>query len=775
MCLKKVLSSFVIFITCSSLIAQNKYISGFVRDSVNGEKLINVYVISNDQKYGTLSNNEGYFTIRLPEDKNEFTFSHIGYSTKTINFTGLDNSLVTVELSPNLTLKDVVIKGRSLENSRFRNFAITEIPIDRIKIAPVMLGEADLFKTIQLFPGVTTTWPGLSGIVVRGGNSDQNLILLDDIPLYSFSHFYGLFSVINENALQSVRFMKGAIPARFGGRLSSVVDVTLKEGNKKKIEGEVGMGLMSSSFLINGPLKNKKTVFSLSGRRSMSDLVSVPISWISNKQKLGSFFTDFSGKITHSFSQRDLVSVSVLRSLDKFYNISTLDYTNEGKKGKLTKDEGYKWGDNVLSIKHNRIQSPVITINNTVSFSNFFHERHITNTYKEGDEKNKNEVIFSSEIKDIGIRTDWQYTPTHSMRFFFGVCHTLHQFKPGISNFYSDNLVTGDTVFNSIGNKPIKLPEFVGYLEYDFRVLRLLTFNFGMRATLLNMKDTIMFFPEPRLSGTFNINTQVSTTFFYTHTNQYFHFLRSSALDQPTDLWIPASRFFPSEKAQQSGIEIDYKVHDAFEISIAAYFKKMQNLVLFKEGSSIIPENEDLKDNIESGTGTGYGVEFFAEKSNGKINGFLSYTLSWSRRKFPNINHGKEFYSSFDRRHELSVTANYNLNKEINFSFNWHFNTGTPYSMPSYQIPPVISGGTSHVYVYQEKNTFRLPSFHRLDIGLYYIKPVKKHPGRQRIWSASVYNVYNKKNSYYRGILYGYGVEANMFLFLPSISYKLKF
>lgn len=775
MSLQKVIFSFVMFIFCNSIIAQNKFVSGFVRDSVNGEKLINVYLFSKDHKYGTTSNNEGYFTIRLPEDQNQLIFSRIGYSTKTIDLQLTDKELVTVEMSPNLTLTNITIKGYPSESSRFRNFAIVEIPLDRIKIAPAMLGEVDLLKTIQLFPGVTSTWPGLSGIVVRGGNSDQNLILIDDIPIYSFSHFYGLFSVINENAIQSVRFMKAAIPARYGGRLSSVVDVTLKEGNKKKLEGELGIGIMSSSFLIDGPLKNKKTFFSLSGRRSMSDLISVPVSWITNKQKLGSYFGDFSGKITHAFSKKDLASMSFFRSIDKFYNISTLDYTNDTKKGKLTRDEGFKWGDNILSIKHNRIQSPVLSINNSIYFSSFFHERHIINTFKEGDEKSKNEVIFSSQIKDFGLRSDWQYTPNHSNRFFFGVNHTSHQFRPGVTSFYSDNLVTGDTTTNSIGNTPINLSESVGYLEYDFNVARFLSFNFGIRSSLLNLKDTVMFLFEPRLSGTLIINPQISTTFFYTQTNQYFHFLRSSVLDQPTDLWIPASRAFPSEKAEQSGIEFNYKIHSVFEISVAAYYKEMQNLVLFKDGSSMIPEEEELKDKIESGKGTGYGVEFFAQKNYGKINGFLSYTLSWSKRQFLNINHGKEFYSSFDRRHELSVTANYNFNEKISFSLNWHFNSGAPYSMPSYRIPPVIPGGTSQVYIYQEKNTFTLPSFHRLDLGIKYIKPVKKHPGRQRIWSASIYNVYNKKNSYYRGMLYGYGVEANMFLFLPSISYKLKF
>lgn len=779
------LSILLIIFSCRISYSQQIRVSGFIRDQDSGEKLVNANVYSTDLKISTVSNNEGYFSLAFKSGNAVLTCSYIGYNAKVLRLNIKRDTLIIIDLKTNLLLNEVKVKANRY--NKFNNHLITDIPLQQIKMMPAMLGEVDVMKTLQMLPGVKNTRAGFSGFIVRGGSPDQNLILLDDIPIYNSSHYYGLFSVINENSLQSVRFMKGAIPARFGGRLSSVVDITLKEGNQYKAEKEVSVGLMSSSFMVNGPIKKGKTTFSISGRRSMVDLLMMPYFLIFNKTKEGYYFGDLSAKLVHSFSVKDKVTVSFYTSKDKrFNNSSTREYDNNGHTVKMGRNQGYQWGNYITSGKWSRIQNSKLAFSTSFYLSHFFMERHVKDKYEEEQKVFRNESSFESDIQDMGLRTDWQYYSSNLQHINFGIAATNHHFKPGISVFYDKNIDTGETINNSIGDLPADFLELTGYLDYDLKIARFLTLNAGMRLTDIKLTDDHFFVPEPRLSGTLHISEGANLTTYYMKTSQYFHLLRSSLLDLPTDLWLPASSDFPVEKAEQVGFETSYQTKSGLEFSIAGYYKNMDNLLEYRDGTSIFSTKSEWKEVAESGKGTAHGGEFFFHKKEGRINGWISYTLSWSKRQFDKLNNGQEYYSSFDKRHDISFVTNYQLNKRWNIGANWIFNTGTPYSMPEHSragsriwIPDSGRSGKlaiiNDVLVYNQKNNYRLPSYHRLDLGIHYNRPWKKHPEREQIWSLSIFNLYNRHNAFNRYYNQSYYGEASLFGLLPSVSYKLKF
>ncbi len=763
------LLSFILLLNPYLIFSQTTRISGFVQDSINGEKLINAHIVSSDLQSGVPSNNLGYYTIVLNRNQQVLHISYIGYNTKTITVKSLRDTVINIELSPSLYLDEVVVESKG--GHRFRNFAVKEIPMKKIKEIPAMLGEVDIYKSIQLLPGVTSTWAGFSGMVVRGGGSDQNLILVDDVPIYSFSHFYGLFSVLNENSIQSVRFLKGAVPARYGSRLSSIVDIALKDGNKKKVDGNLGVGIMSGNLAVNGPLNRGKTTFSIAGRRSLYDLFTNAYYLVKGENMEGSYFGDISAKITHSISDKNKIGLSYFYSIDKYYDNSKKEFTDNGITGDLINRNGYNWGNQVLSLKWNHIQNTRLAISTTIYLSNFFHRRYTNNKFTSSSKEYISKVNFNSSIRDLGLRSDWQFFPNNANKFYFGINHTLHQFSPGSSLFYDSFSGADNVVSKRIGNDPFNLSETVGYIEYDFRISSIITANFGIRNTWLNNKGYSIMIPEPRISGTIELFHDNNLTLYYVQTSQYFHLLRSSIIELPTDLWVPATKNFPSEMGKQIGIEDLYNINNKYEISIAGYYRTMGNLVAYKEGASILPNGMAWEDKMEKGNGVSYGCEFYLAKKGGVLNGWLSYTLSLTKRKFDNINQGREYYSDFDRRHQLAITGNYKFSEKWRFGLTWRLNTGTPYSMPAYYINTPYT----QLMVYEKKNNFRLPPYHRLDLGLFYTSPVTTNKKFSKEWSISVFNAYMKKNVYYRGMWGNYPGEASLFMFIPSLTYKLLF
>lgn len=758
------------FLSSTLLHAQNNFITGYVTDSISGEKLINANIYINEYTKGTASNNNGYYTIRTKQGHTTIRCSYIGYSTKVLKIDVQKDTLISIALVPNLEVEEVTIEAKS---SRFKNFTIKDIPIKQVKQAPAMMGEIDIQKSVQQLPSVTSTWAGFAGMIVRGGNADQNLILIDDIPIYNSSHFYGLFSVINENALQSARFINGAIPARFGSRLSSVLDITLKDGNRRRAEGEVAIGIMSGNIMLNGPLKNNKTTYSFSGRRSMYDLAATTYNLLAKKPLEGSFFGDATAKITHTFSNRDKVTISLLYSIDKYYNNSKKNYSIGNTTGELSQKQGYNWGNYILSTKWNRVHNPMISFSNTVFFSNFNHKRQNKEEFNSGSLDYNSNVEFISTINDIGVRTDWQYFPHASHKFYFGINHTLHRFAPGSSLFYDNKDQAQEPIKRNLGREKYNLHENISYLEYDVTISPIVSINIGVRNTLILSKEYTKLIPEPRFTSSITISEKSNLIIYYTHTSQYFHLLRTSILEQPTDMWVPATKNFPEEKANQAGAEWTYTHSSTYEVSIASYYKSMYNLISYKEGASVLPNGNGWEEKMEKGKGHSYGAELLIQKKAGKLTGWIAYTLAWSKRQFNSINKGKEFYSPFDKRHEISITSNYQLSSNWNFGANWTFNTGMPYSMPAYSIKTFNTNES--IFIYTTKNNLRLPAYHRLDIGAHYTKKHRKHKKWENVWSFSVYNAYARKNVYYRWMWGYFPAEASLFICLPSISYKLRF
>lgn len=783
---RNLIITIILFAISINGFSQGYMISGFVIDSISGEKLVGAHVVNNDRQSGTITNNEGYFTLASGTDCFKLTVSYIGFNSRTIDLCLISDSLIVVSLSAGYTLEGVTVKASGSDISRFRSFNVTNIPVAQVKAAPAMLGEVDLLKSIQLLPGVKSTWSGFSGFAVRGGNPDQNLILLDDIPVYNYSHFYGLFSVVNDDALQSVRLMKGALPARYGGRLSSVLDVTLKEGNRYKSEKELNIGLMSSGLMLNGPLNEGKVLYCVTARRSLYDLFTLPYNLAVNKQKSGYYFGDLSLKLTRKISMKNNISFSFFTSKDRYYNITKpVEYIADGSSGTLIRDEGYKWGNYIASVRLNKIISPRLSFNNSAYTSWFYLDRHTNDRNLTSNGEFKSEVSFSSRITDFGLKSDWQLSLSNEHRFYFGMNSTIHRFRPGVSIFYDRNIETGETISESYGHKPIDLLESSVYIEYDCKLMNLFTLNAGIRLTSLFTEGKNVLLPEPRISGTFIAIPGTRLTVFYLKTNQYFHLLRSSALELPTDLWIPATKEFPAEIAYQSGFEGEYTFSEAYSISAAVYYKEMDNLVEYKEGSSIFSSKSGWMNKTEKGSGKAYGAEFLFHKKTGKINGWVSYCVSRAERQFESINNGKVYFSSYDKRHDFSLTCNYEILERVMVGLTWVYNSGAPYSLPGFSLPSMsvhTPTGPSGVLfripdlkVIEERNAFRLPPYHRLDLGLTYIRPIRKNPSMENVFSVSVFNVYDRENAYAGGTISGIVYVASMFGILPSVSYKLKF
>ena len=760
-------------------------ISGFVKDTTSGESQVGAVVYVNEISKGTITNEFGFFSLQLPSGNYTIKVSYVGFNTKVIVVNLNKDIKLNLEMSQKSVLANevVITAEKKDQNVSSTNMGRQEITMDQAKALPALLGEVDIMKTLQLLPGVQAAGEGNSGFYVRGGGPDQNLVLLDDATIFNTGHLFGFFSVFNSDAIKSVSIEKGSMPANYGGRISSVVDVKMKEGNSKKWRVDGGLGLIASRLTIQGPIKKDKCSFILSGRRTYIDLITKPLlKKIQDGKFAGNsyYFYDINAKINYKFSDKDRFYLSGYFGRDVF--------KFKDPEGQFNLD--FPWGNTTVSARLNHVFDEKLFMNASLIYNEY---RFTANT-------NFLNVNFkvSSSIQEISSKIDFDYSPIIGHFMKFGIQYHHHIFTP-----YTARGNTGNATFsNSNADKKYAHETAIYFLD-DFDITKWFKVNVGLRASMYNLvgpykkiefdengtvKDTVQyaldqnvktyFGIEPRIGMRFQVAKATSIKAGFHMTRQYVHLVPTSNTTLPIDLWVPSSpRVKPQTGLQYSlGVYQNFK-SDMIETSIEAYYKDMYNQI--EIGQSAVPDiNYDVEDLYTFGKGRAYGSEFFVKKARGKWTGWIGYTLAWSNRVFPGIDNGKRFPSKFDRRHDLNIVLMWDITKRWRVSSTFVYASGNTTTLPSaiYYV-----GGNIH-YEWADRNSWRLPAYHRLDFGVTYIMPKTKFYSDITL---SVYNVYNRQNPYFvylsingdpsKGNQRAVLKQSSLFPILPSLTWNFKF
>ncbi len=625
---------------------------------------------------------------------------------------------------------------------------------------------------------------------MRGGGPDQNLIILDDAIVYNASHLFGFFSLFNGDALKSVELTKGGFPARFGGRLSSVLEINMKEGNKEEWHGEGGIGLISSRFTIEGPLKKNKSSLLLSGRRTYADLILRPVLKAMDEQNSGYYFYDFNAKINYDFGRKNKLYLSGYFGKDKFY---LKDNTPQ-----IKEDVGFRWGNSTGTLRWNHLFTSKLFSNASLVFSDY--SFGIYDRYKVVEEGKNYYAEYYSGIRDFTVKYDLDYIPNPKHWIKAGAVGILHRFSPhAFVEIDEQKAVEQRHEMHSLGF------ESGLYAEDTWQPVPALKINSGIRLSHFIATKRQYHFLEPRLSVAWRLKNDIALKSSYSGMNQYIHMISNTGISLPTDLWVPTTDRVKPQESQQIAIGFvkDFR-KPVLSFSLEGYFKTMKNVIGYKEGASFLQlndpssaHNNSWEDNVTAGRAWSYGLELLLQKKEGRVNGWIGYTLSWTQMQFDSLNSGKKYYARYDRRHDISLVTTYKLNDHITLSGTWVYGTGnavtlplSEYSAPAHQMtdefnyPFFIYKGESmygeDVKDFGAKNSFRMKAYHRFDFGIQFHR--EKRWG-ERTWEISVYNLYNRMNPffYYTGYEirndkeYGFLRQVSLFPIIPSFTYSFRF
>ena len=760
--------------------AQNATIHGYVEDVESKERLIGANIYLAESLQGTTSNNYGFYSLTLPVGTEaNIVFSYIGYQNETLSIKLTGDTAINTQLNSSIELKtvEIVAEEQSKVHEETQMSAIS-IPVKMVERLPVLLGEKDILKTLQLLPGVQSGGEGSSGLYVRGGGPDQNLLLLDGVPIYNASHLFGFFSIFSPEAVSNINLVKGGFPARYGGRLSSVVDVRLKEGNQEEFHGEATVGLVSSKLTLQGPIVKNKSSFIVSGRRTYIDLLARPIIKASSPpgtdQNVGYFFHDVTAKFNYKFSESSRLYLSGYLGDDKAY--SQIEESYQGFKSEF--DSDLQWGNRILALRWNQIISNKLFANATLTYSRY--KFNISTGFQESQNGTTTEdfgINYGSFIEDFSAKIDFDYIPNTQHYIKFGVNETYHQFLPGVTSFnQSDPTISFDTTF---GAKETFAHEIMAYVEDDFKVGGRLKFNLGLHGSAFIVDESNYFSLQPRVSGLFSLNDVSSLKGSFSTMTQFIHLLTNSTVGLPTDLWVPSTDIVEPQRSWQAAIGYAHTLSKGFEFTVEGYYKEMDNLLEYQEGASFFGNNEEWDQKVLQGEGKSYGVELFLQRKSGRMSGWVGYTLSWSNRTFDELNFGKTYPYKYDRRHDVSVALNYQINDKWDAGLVFVYGTGNAISLGTVQYLPHEGAEFSFsapIEYFPERNNFRVPSYHRLDIGF---NKTKEKKWGEAVWSYGIYNIYNRLNPFYLYWEESFNDrelrQISLFPIIPSISYTAKF
>ncbi|MFZ0283137.1 MAG: TonB-dependent receptor, partial [Bacteroidales bacterium] len=623
----------------------NYTISGYVKEKVSRESLIGVNVYLSDHKIGTTTNNYGFYSITLPSaDSVELIVSYVGFTPEIVKMKLNKNIELDIDLKPSVLLDEVTVTSSRIEKqSQSVKMSIINLQIAQIKNVPSLFGEKDVLKVLQYMPGVQTGSEGSSGLYVRGGGPDQNLIILDDAIVYNASHLFGFFSLFNGDALKSVELTKGGFPARYGGRLSSVLDINMKEGNKEEWHGEGGIGLISSRMTLEGPIKKGKSSILLSGRRTYADLIMSPFL---GKEKIGYYFYDLNAKINYDFGRKNKLYLSGYFGNDKFSMKTNNLYYNH--------DIGFSWGNGTGTLRWNHLFTNKLFSNTSAIFSNYTFR--IFDIYQTTGEAIKDyRAEYYSGIKDYSLKYDIDYLPNPNHRIKAGAISIFHRFNPYafIEEDIPNNTHINDVTFTNSLESGI-------YFEDTWQALHNLKVNGGIRFSHFLADQNQYHFFEPRLSVALNLKNDFAVKGSYASMSQYIHMISNTGISLPTDLWVPTTDKVKPQESQQLalGLVKDFSKPD-ITFSLEGYYKKMDNVIGYKEGASFMNLNKptSVSDNnweakVTEGDAWSYGLELLLQKKEGRLSGWIGYTLSWTQMQFDAINFGRKFWARYDRRHD---------------------------------------------------------------------------------------------------------------------------
>jgi hypothetical protein len=666
-------------ITC---IAQKATVNGYVKDAATGENLIGATVMHPATLSGTTVNVHGFYSITLKADSCTLVYSYVGYQPIRISFRLKRDTSININLASAGQLDEVVVEAtRGEEIQELTKMGSITIGADQIKSLPAFLGEVDVLKVIQLMPGVKSS-EGSTGLYVRGGGPDQNLMLLDGVPVYNASHLFGFFSVFNADAINRVELIKGGFPARYGGRLSSVIDINMKDGNMKEFHGEGSIGIIAAKLAVEGPIIKDKTSFLVSGRRTYADVLAWPfIKAAPEDVKAGYFFHDFNAKINHIINQRNRVYLSTYVGDDKAYSRFREDYQHPDGSTIHTEDEGgLKWGNVITALRWNHVAGPRLFSNLTATYSKYrfaiYGESQQSASpttpaqYAYGE--------YNSGIRDWAVKLDFDFVPTPNHYIRFGGQGIRHLFTPGA--FETQQTGERDT---TIGARKIYANEFSVYAEDDIRIGNLLKVNIGAHTSAFRVEDNFYYSVQPRAAARLLVGKTMSLKASYATMTQYIHLLTNAGLGLPTDLWVPSTARVRPQQANQVALGAAKSYKSMYEFSIEAYYKRMSDMIEYRDGASFIEVEDDWETNVTTGgIGRSYGAEVLAQKKAGSLTGWVGYTLSWTDRKFEELNNGQWYPYKYDRRHDVSVAMTHDWNKKMDFSAVWVYGTGNALTLP---------------------------------------------------------------------------------------------
>ncbi len=760
---------------------QNITVSGYITDDSNGEALISANVYCDVYQSGTVSNTYGFYSLTLARSESlTLTFSYIGFDSKTITIPFTENQIININLEPSNVLNEVVVEGkRQIKIQEQTQMSTIDIPIAQIKKIPALLGETDVLKVLQLLPGVQSGGEGQSGLYVRGGSPDQNLVLLDGVPVYNASHLFGFFSVFNTDAIKDVKLVKGGFPARYGGRLSSVIDITMKEGSTKKLGGTASIGLVASRFTLEGPIgKNEKTSFIVSARRTYIDLLARPIIKSSLRQEgiegsTGYYFYDLNAKINHKISDKDRLFFSIYGGRDRFYLNTKEEWGSSSENPNIDElNAGLGWGNITSALRWNRSWTPKLFSNTTLIYSQYDLSTlsEFGSEYPRTKDREFVSLDYSAGIEDYGVKIDFDYAPIPQHLIKFGTGATHHQFNPGV--FKLQNIDTRDMLnFNqSIGQKTVNAIETNTYVEDDWEINKKFKINAGLHFSTFHVNNKNYGSLQPRLSARYLLSPTASLKASWANMQQFIHLLSNEGIGLPTDLWVPTTDRISPQKSWQAAVGYSKTWNEEYEFTIEAYYKDMDNVMSFAEGEGIFAVT-DWQTRVTQGSARSYGGEVFLQRKTGRFTGWTGYTLSWTERRFDDLNEGRWFPFRYDRRHDLSLVGMYELSPKIDISATWVFGTGNAVTIPN----SISNGHMSRnnpfyfpIQFFDNRNDFRMENYHRLDVG---INIKKKKPKYERIWSFGAYNAYSRNNPFfvYLGTDYTYDINTGSFESKPSL------
>ena len=791
---------FSLFFLTFSFAQKKSTLSGTITDAESGEAIINAKIYIPAIRQGAVTNTYGFYSLTVESGTQIIEFRSGGMETVVKEFDLTADIVFNIEMSSEIkNIGEVTISAKKGENVNSARIGQIDLDVEKIKTLPAFMGEVDIIKAIQLLPGVSSVSEGGQGFYVRGGGPDQNLVLLDEGVVYNAAHLFGFFSVFNVDAIKSVTLIKGGMPANYGGRMSSVLEVHMNEGNNKKFKIKGGLGVISSRLTIEGPLKKDKGSFIVSARRTYIDVImKAAIPETSPFSGSSYYFYDLNLKLNYKLTEKDRIYLS------GYYGKDVFTYGN--KTDAFSVD--MPWGNGIAALRWNHLFSNKLFMNVTSTFSDY--------QFKFGSEQDEFRFALKSQITDIGGKVDFTYFPSTRHKLKWGAEYIYHTFNPT-----SVSAASQDIVFDTGEAQKLYSHESAVYVLDEFDLNEKIKLNAGLRYSMYqhvgpfkryikgdisnsdsvvnySKGDLIKFYSglEPRVSGRWLLSETSSIKAGYSYNYQYVHLTSLSAVSLPTDIWYPSTDKAKPQKGWQGSLGYFHNFKDdKYETSVEVYYKGMKNLIEYKEGALPGDNVNDNTDNIlVFGTGQAYGIEFFVKKAYGKLTGWIGYTLAKTERKFPDLNTGNVFPAKYDRRHDLSIVAGYKLNERWTFGAAFIYATGNTLTLPtSWYVQE-----QSLLFNYGARNSTRMAPYHRLDLSAtlydksYKVKqdeltgePIKVKKRFRSNWSFSVYNVYNRANPFFmyvdnngdflNGDFKISVKQVSLFPIIPSVTWNFEF